>query len=313
MEAAPKIKVNNPIAELDGDEMTRIIWKAIKDDLILPFLDLPIRYFDLGMEHRDATNDQVTLDAAQAIKECKVGIKCATITPDQARVKEFKLKKMWKSPNGTIRNILNGTVFREPIIIKNIPRLIPGWKKPIIIGRHAFGDQYKATDFTVDKPGTFEIIFKGDDGTEEKMEVYKYEGKGGVGMGMYNTDESIEEFAHSSFKFALSREYPLYLTTKNTILKKYDGRFKDTFERIYEETYKKDFEEKKIWYEHRLIDDMVAYMIKSEGGYVWACKNYDGDVQSDCLAQGITFNSYDFRLWIIGINDFGFAGSRRLS
>lgn len=281
-----KIKVTEPVAELDGDEMTRIIWKAIKDELIFPFLDLNIQYFDLGIENRDATDDKVTIEAAEAIKKCKVGIKCATITPDEARVKEFKLKKMWKSPNGTIRNILNGTVFREPIIIKNIPRLIPGWKKPIIIGRHAFGDQYKATDFTVDKPGTFEIVFKGDDGTEERMEVYKYEGQGGVGIGMYNTNESIEEFAHSSFKFALAREYPLYLTTKNTILKKYDGRFKDIFQKIYEETYKKAFEEKKIWYEHRLIDDMVAYMIKSEGGYVWACKNYDGDVQSDCLAQG---------------------------
>ena len=267
--------------------MTRIIWKAIKDELILPFLDLEILYFDLGMEHRDATDDKVTIDAAEAIKKCKVGIKCATITPDEARVEEFKLKKMWKSPNGTIRNILNGTVFREPIIIKNIPRLIPGWKKPIIIGRHAHGDQYRATDFVVDKPGTFEITFKGDDGSEEKMEVHKFTGKGGVGMGMYNTDESIEGFAHSCFQYALQRDYPLYLTTKNTILKKYDGRFKDTFQKIYEEKYKKEFEEKKLWYEHRLIDDMVAYMVKSDGGYVWACKNYDGDVQSDCLAQGI--------------------------
>lgn len=265
--------------------MTRIIWKAIKDELILPFLDLQIQYFDLGIEHRDATDDKVTIEAAEAIKKCKVGIKCATITPDEARVKEFKLKTMWKSPNGTIRNILGGTVFREPIIIKNIPRLIPGWKKPIIIGRHAHGDQYKATDFVVDKPGTFEIVFRGDDGTEEKMEVFKYAG-GGVGMGMYNTDQSIEGFAHACFQFALERGYPLYMTTKNTILKKYDGRFKDTFERIYNETYKKQFEEKKLWYEHRLIDDMVAYMVKSEGGYVWACKNYDGDVQSDCLAQG---------------------------
>jgi isocitrate dehydrogenase len=282
----PKIKVSEPVAELDGDEMTRIIWKAIKDELILPFLDLNILYFDLGIEHRDATNDQVTIEAAEAIRKCKVGIKCATITPDEARVKEFGLKKMWKSPNGTIRNILNGTVFREPIIIKNIPRLIPGWKKPIIIGRHAFGDQYKATDFTVDKPGTFEVVFKGDDGTETRMEVYKYEGKGGVALAMYNTTESIEAFAHSSFKFALAREYPLYLTTKNTILKAYDGRFKDIFQEIYEKEYRKQYEEKKIWYEHRLIDDMVAYMIKSEGGYVWACKNYDGDVQSDCLAQG---------------------------
>ncbi len=266
--------------------MTRIIWKAIKDHLILPFLDLNILYFDLGIEHRDATEDKVTFEAAEAIKKCKVGIKCATITPDEARVKEFNLKKMWKSPNGTIRNILGGTVFREPIIIKNIPRLIPGWKQPIIIGRHAFGDQYKATDFVVDKPGTFQILFMGDDGTEETYEVFKYEGTGGVGLGMYNTNESIEDFAHSSFKFALLRGYPLYLTTKNTILKKYDGRFKDIFQKIYEENYKKEYEQKKIWYEHRLIDDMVAYMIKSEGGFVWACKNYDGDVQSDCLAQG---------------------------
>lgn len=270
--------------------MTRIIWKAIKDELILPFLDLQIQYFDLGIEHRDATDDKVTIEAAEAIKKCKVGIKCATITPDEARVEEFKLKKMWKSPNGTIRNILGGTVFREPIIISNIPRLIPGWKQPIIIGRHAHGDQYKATDFVVEKPGTFEMVFKGDDGSVETMEVYKFTGHGGVGMGMYNTDESIDGFAHSCFQYALKRNYPLYLTTKNTILKKYDGRFKDTFERIYQETYRKQFEEQKIWYEHRLIDDMVAYMVKSEGGYVWACKNYDGDVQSDCLAQGTTSN-----------------------
>jgi isocitrate dehydrogenase len=282
--------VENPVAELDGDEMTRIIWKAIKDELILPFLDLQIQYFDLGIEHRDATDDKVTIEAAEAIKKCKVGIKCATITPDEARVEEFKLKKMWKSPNGTIRNILGGTVFREPIIISNIPRLIPGWKQPIIIGRHAHGDQYKATDFVVEKPGTFEMVFKGDDGSVETMEVYKFTGHGGVGMGMYNTDESIDGFAHSCFQYALKRNYPLYLTTKNTILKKYDGRFKDTFERIYQETYRKQFEEQKIWYEHRLIDDMVAYMVKSEGGYVWACKNYDGDVQSDCLAQGTTSN-----------------------
>lgn len=282
--------MENPVAELDGDEMTRIIWKAIKDELILPFLDLQIQYFDLGIEHRDATDDKVTIEAAEAIKKCKVGIKCATITPDEARVEEFKLKKMWKSPNGTIRNILGGTVFREPIIISNIPRLIPGWKQPIIIGRHAHGDQYKATDFVVEKPGTFEMVFKGDDGSVETMEVYKFTGHGGVGMGMYNTDESIDGFAHSCFQYALKRNYPLYLTTKNTILKKYDGRFKDTFERIYQETYRKQFEEQKIWYEHRLIDDMVAYMVKSEGGYVWACKNYDGDVQSDCLAQGTTSN-----------------------
>lgn len=284
-----KIKVDNPVAELDGDEMTRIIWKAIRDELILPFLDLQIQYFDLGMENRDKTDDKVTIEAAEAIRKCKVGIKCATITPDEARVTEFNLKKMWKSPNGTIRNILNGTVFREPIIIKNIPRLIPSWKKPIVIGRHAHGDQYRATDFVVTKPGKFEMTFTGDDGTVEKFEVNNFTGKGGVGMGMYNTDESIEAFAHSCFKFALERNYPLYLTTKNTIMKKYDGRFKDIFQKIYDEQYKKAFEEKKLWYEHRLIDDMVAYMVKSEGGYVWACKNYDGDVQSDCLAQGIQF------------------------
>ena len=236
-----KIKVTEPVAELDGDEMTRIIWKAIKDQLILPFLDLNIQYFDLGIEHRDATNDQVTFDAAEAIRKCKVGIKCATITPDEARVKEFGLKKICKSPNGSIRNILNGTVFREPIIIKNIPRLIPGWSKPIIIGRHAHGDQYKATDFVTEKPGKFEMVFKGDDGSEQKWEVFNFQGKGGIGMGMYNTDESIEGFAHSCFKFALERNYPLYMTTKNTILKKYDGRFKDAFQRIYEESYKAQY------------------------------------------------------------------------
>ena len=236
-----KIKVDNPVAELDGDEMTRIIWKAIRDELILPFLDLQIQYFDLGMENRDKTDDKVTIEAAEAIRKCKVGIKCATITPDEARVTEFNLKKMWKSPNGTIRNILNGTVFREPIIIKNIPRLIPSWKKPIVIGRHAHGDQYRATDFVVTKPGKFEMTFTGDDGTVEKFEVNNFTGKGGVGMGMYNTDESIEAFAHSCFKFALERNYPLYLTTKNTIMKKYDGRFKDIFQKIYDEQYKKAF------------------------------------------------------------------------
>ena len=292
-----KIKVTEPVAELDGDEMTRIIWKAIKDELILPFLDLNIQYFDLGIEHRDATNDQVTFDAAEAIRKCKVGIKCATITPDEARVKEFNLKQMWKSPNGTIRNILNGTVFREPIIIKNIPRLIPGWKQPIIIGRHAHGDQYKATDFVTDKPGKFEMTFKGDDGSEQKWEVFNFQGKGGIGMGMYNTDESIEGFAHSCFKFALNRNYPLYMTTKNTILKKYDGRFKDIFQEVYEAEFQADFEAAKIHYEHRLIDDMVAYMVKSEGGFVWACKNYDGDVQSDCLAQGTAILIQATALW----------------
>jgi len=282
-----KIKVTNPIAELDGDEMTRIIWKYIKDKLIVPFLDLNILYFDLGIEHRDKTNDQVTIDSAKAIKECKVGIKCATITPDEARVKEFNLKEMWKSPNGTIRNYLNGTVFREPIIIKNIPRYVPGWTKPIIIGRHAHGDQYRATDFVVDRPGKFTIHWKSDDGTQTKdFEVFHYQNGGGVGMGMYNTDESINAFAHACFKYALDRSYPLYLSTKNTILKKYDGRFKDIFQEIYEKTYKKEYEAKKIWYEHRLIDDMVAYMMKSDGGFVWATKNYDGDVQSDSVAQG---------------------------
>jgi isocitrate dehydrogenase len=281
-----KIVVKNPVAELDGDEMTRVIWKYIKDKLITPFLDLNILYFDLGIEYRDKTDDQVTLDAAKAIKECKVGIKCATITPDEARVKEFNLKEMWKSPNGTIRNYLNGTVFREPIIIKNIPRYVPGWNKPIIIGRHAYGDQYRATDFVVDRAGKFEITFTPDDGTQaKKWEVFQYPG-GGVGIGMYNTDQSIIDFAHASFKYAIDRNYPLYLSTKNTILKRYDGRFKDIFQGIYEKDYKKEFEAKGIWYEHRLIDDMVAYMMKSDGGFVWACKNYDGDVQSDAVAQG---------------------------
>ncbi|EGR30761.1 isocitrate dehydrogenase, putative [Ichthyophthirius multifiliis] len=281
-----KIKVHNPVAELDGDEMTRIIWKLIKDKLIFPFLDLPIQYFDLGMENRDATDDKVTLEAAEAILKCKVGIKCATITPDEARVKEFKLKKMWKSPNGTIRNHIGGTVFREPILCKNVPKLIPQWKKPIIIGRHAFGDQYRATDFVVNQPGKFEIVFTPKDGSAPKtMQVYEYQG-GGVGMGMYNTDASIREFAYSCFKYALQRHVPLYLSTKNTILKAYDGRFKDIFEEIYTKEFKAQFENAGIWYEHRLIDDMVAYMIKSDGGFMWACKNYDGDVQSDCLAQG---------------------------
>jgi len=281
-----KIKVENPVVDIDGDEMTRIIWQLIKDKLILPFLDIDIKYFDLSMENRDATDDQVTMDCANAIKQYKVGIKCATITPDAARVKEFGLKKMWKSPNGTIRNELGGTVFREPIIISNIPRLVPHWTKPIVIGRHAFGDQYRATDFVVKKEGKFEIVFTPADGSaEERYEVFNYPG-GGVAMGMYNTDESITEFAHASFQYALKREYPLYMSTKNTILKKYDGRFKDIFAELYETTYKAQFEAKNLWYEHRLIDDMVAYAIKSEGGFVWACKNYDGDVQSDIVAQG---------------------------
>ena len=284
--ANTKVVVSNPVVEMDGDEMTRIIWAYIKEKLIFPFLDLPIRYFDLGMEHRDATDDQVTLDAARAIAEIGVGIKCATITPDEARVKEFNLKAMWKSPNGTIRNELRGTVFREPIICKNVPRLVPGWTKPIIIGRHAFGDQYRATDFVVDRPGKYEVVFTPDDGSEPKrMEVFHYKG-GGIGLSMYNTDESIREFAHTCFLYALDRALPLYLSTKNTILKKYDGRFKDIFQEIYDNEYKAKFQEKNIWYEHRLIDDMVAQSMKSSGGFIWACKNYDGDVQSDCIAQG---------------------------
>jgi len=272
---------------MDGDEMTRIIWSDIKKELITPFLSVDIKYFDLGLEYREKTQDQVTVDAANAIKKYNVGIKCATITPDEARVKEFKLSKMWKSPNGTIRNILNGTVFREPIIAKNIPRLVPGWKQPIIIGRHAFADQYNATDFVVPGAGTVTISYKPTDtklGNQEYI-VHKYDGPG-VAMGMYNTDESITGFAHSCFQYALQKNYPLYLSTKNTILKRYDGRFKDIFETIYNSTYLKKFEAQKIWYEHRLIDDMVAYTLKSSGGFVWACKNYDGDVESDVVAQG---------------------------
>lgn len=266
--------------------MTRIIWSSIKDKLILPFLDIELKTFDLGIEYRDETNDQVTIDCANAIKKYNVGIKCATITPDEARVEEFKLKQMWKSPNGTIRNILGGTVFREAIICKNIPRLVPGWEKPIIIGRHAHGDQYKATDFLVPKAGRLEMTFVPSDGGEKVTYIVNdYKGPG-VAMGMYNLDESIIDFAHSSFKYALDRKMPLYLSTKNTILKKYDGRFKDIFQELYDSTYKTQFEANKLWYEHRLIDDMVAYCMKSEGGYVWACKNYDGDVQSDTVAQG---------------------------
>ncbi|PVU88021.1 hypothetical protein BB559_005771 [Furculomyces boomerangus] len=280
-----KIKVQNPVVDLDGDEMTRIIWKKIKDELILPYLDIDIKYYDLGMENRDKTDDAVTVEAAEAIQKYNVGIKCATITPDEARVKEFNLKKMWKSPNGTIRNILNGTVFREPILMSNVPLIVPGWKKPIIIGRHAFGDQYKATDFVTEKPGRFEIIFTPKDGSEPtRTVVYDYEG-GGVGMAMYNTDESITGFAHACFQVAINRKMPLYLSTKNTILKKYDGRFMIIFADIYKQ-YEAKFKELGIWYEHRLIDDMVAQCLKSDGGFVWACKNYDGDVQSDILAQG---------------------------
>ena len=282
-----RIKVTNPVAELDGDEMTRIIWQDIKDKLVNPYLDLNIQYFDLGMEYRDKTNDAVTLEAARAIAKCKVGIKCATITPDEARVKEFNLKAMYKSPNGTIRNELNGTVFREPIIIKNIPRLVPGWTEPIVIGRHAFGDQYRATDYVAKEPGDFLITFKPKDANKPPVEMKAYEFKNpGVLMGMYNTDASITGFAESCFQYALKRNYPLYMSTKNTIMKKYDGRFKDIFEDIYQRKYKAEFEAKGLWYEHRLIDDMVAYAIKSNGGYVWACKNYDGDVQSDIVAQG---------------------------
>ena len=285
-EAAGKIRVEQPVAELDGDEMTRIIWQLIKDKLIFPHLELNIQYFDLSVENRDATDDQVTVDAANAIKACKVGIKCATITPDEARVTEFNLKQMWKSPNGTIRNIVGGTIFREPIVIDNIPRLVPGWTKPIIVGRHAFGDQYRSTDFCPRVPGKFTMSFTPADGSEPTtFDVFDFK-SAGVMMGMYNTDESIYGFAHSCMQYALARNYPCYLTTKNTILKKYDGRFKNIFQEVYEAEYKDKFEAAGLWYEHRLIDDMVAYCIKSSGGFVWACKNYDGDVQSDIVAQG---------------------------
>jgi isocitrate dehydrogenase len=281
-----KIKVTNPVVELDGDEMTRVIWSFIKEKLIFPYLDLDIQYFDLGMENRDATDDQVTVDAANAIKKYGVGIKCATITPDEARVKEFSLKKMWKSPNGTIRNILDGTVFREPIIISNIPRLVPGWKKPICIGRHAFGDQYRATDFVTKGKGKLTITFTPEDGSEaQSFEVYDFRGDG-VAMAMYNTDASIIGFARACMNQALDKGWPLYMSTKNTILKKYDGRFKDLFQQVFDEEFKNKFEAAGITYEHRLIDDMVAAAMKWEGGFVWACKNYDGDVQSDTVAQG---------------------------
>ena len=268
----PKIKVRNPVVELDGDEMTRIIWKDIKDKFIHPYLDIDLKYFDLGLPYRDETNDQVTIDAAEAILKYSVGVKCATITPDEARVKEFKLKEMWLSPNGTIRNILGGTVFREPIVIPRIPRLVPGWKKPIIIGRHAFGDQYRAKDYVVKGAGTLEMVFTPDDGEPERIKVYDFK-EGGVAQTQYNTDEAISGFAHASFKLALSKPLPLYMSTKNTILKKYDGRFKDIFQEIYESTYKKEFEEEGIWYEHRLIDDMVAQMMKSSGGFIMALKS----------------------------------------
>jgi len=280
-----KIKVANPVVELDGDEMTRIIWAFIKDKLILPYLDLDIKYFDLGMEYRDATDDRVTVEAAEAIKTYNVGIKCATITPDEARVEEFGLKQMWKSPNGTIRNILGGTVFREPIVCKNIPRLVPNWTAPICIGRHAFGDQYRATDFVTKGKGKLTITFEGEDGQSQSFEVYNFKGDG-VALAMYNTDESIYGFARSCFNQALSKGWPLYLSTKNTILKKYDGRFKDIFQEVYEQEFKTRMDAAGITYEHRLIDDMVASALKWNGNFVWACKNYDGDVQSDTVAQG---------------------------
>ena len=280
-----KIKVANPVVELDGDEMTRIIWKFIKDKLILPYLELDIKYYDLGMEYRDETNDQVTIDAANAIKQYGVGIKCATITPDEQRVEEFKLKQMWKSPNGTIRNILDGTVFREPIVCANVPRLVPNWTAPICIGRHAFGDQYRATDFVTKGKGKLTIKFEGEDGKVIEHEVFNFKGDG-VALAMYNTDESIKGFARSCFNTALAKKWPLYLSTKNTILKKYDGRFKDIFEEIYQQEFKASYEAAGITYEHRLIDDMVASALKWHGNFVWACKNYDGDVQSDTVAQG---------------------------
>lgn len=280
-----KIKVQTPVVELDGDEMTRIIWQIIKDKLILPFVDVDLKYYDLGMESRDETDDQITIDSANAIKKYGVGIKCATITPDEARVEEFKLKKMWRSPNGTIRNIIGGTVFREPIVMKNVPKLVPGWKKAMVIGRHAFGDQYKATDVVIKGKGKLTMSFESETGETQTWDVYDFEGEGGVAMSMYNTDESIRGFAHSCFNMAINKKWPLYLSTKNTILKQYDGRFKDIFAEVYPE-YKSKMEELGIFYEHRLIDDMVAAALKWEGGFVWACKNYDGDVQSDTLAQG---------------------------
>ena len=280
-----KIKVRNPVVEMDGDEMTRIIWQLIKDKLIHPYLDIDLLYYDLSVEKRDETNDQITIDAANKTKEVGVAIKCATITPDEARVKEFNLKEMWKSPNGTIRNILGGTIFREPIICKNVPRLVPGWTQPIIIGRHAYGDQYRATDFKFPSAGTLSIKFVGDDGKTIEKEVFKAPGAG-VAMAMYNLDDSIRDFARASMNYALDRGYPLYLSTKNTILKQYDGRFKDIFQEVFDAEFRDKFVGKKIWYEHRLIDDMVASSLKWSGGYVWACKNYDGDVQSDTVAQG---------------------------
>jgi isocitrate dehydrogenase len=280
-----KIKVTNPVVELDGDEMTRIIWKLIKDKLIHPYLDVELLYYDLGMEKRDETRDQITIDAAEAIKKIGVGVKCATITPDAGRVKEFNLKEMYRSPNGTIRNILGGVLFREPIICRNVPRLVPGWTKPIIISRHAYGDQYRATDFKVPGKGKLTLTFVGEDGAKIEREVFSFPGSG-IAMAMYNLDDSIRDFARASLNFGLTRGYPVYLSTKNTIIKVYDGRFKDIFDEVYEKEFKAEFERKKIFYEHRLIDDMVASALKWSGGYVWACKNYDGDVQSDTVAQG---------------------------
>ena len=281
-----KISVKNPIVELDGDEMTRIIWDFIKNKLILPYIDLGIEYYDLGMESRDKTNDQITIDSANAIKKVGVGIKCATITPDEARVEEFKLKKMWRSPNGTIRNIIGGTVFREPIICSNIPKLVPSWTDPVIIGRHAFGDQYRATDFKVPGKGKMEVKWTSEDGKDEiKYEVFNFTGPG-VALSMYNLDKSIEDFARSCFNYGIIKKWPVYLSTKNTILKKYDGRFKDIFQEVFDREFKKKFDDNKITYEHRLIDDMVACAMKWSGKYIWACKNYDGDVQSDTMAQG---------------------------
>jgi isocitrate dehydrogenase len=282
-----KIKVEKPVVEMDGDEMTRIIWAFIKDELILPYLDVELDYYDLSIEHRDATDDQVTIDAAEATKRHGVGVKCATITPDEQRVEEFGLKKMWRSPNGTIRNILGGVIFREPIIMSNVPRLVPGWTKPIIVGRHAHGDQYKASDFKVPGPGTVTITYTPDDGSEPlQFEVAKFGEDGGVALAMYNYRDSIRDFARASLRYGLSRNYPVYLSTKNTILKAYDGEFKDIFQAVFDEEFAADFEAAGITYEHRLIDDMVAQALKWEGGYVWACKNYDGDVQSDIVAQG---------------------------
>ncbi|XP_059084207.1 isocitrate dehydrogenase [NADP], mitochondrial-like [Tigriopus californicus] len=281
-----RIKVANPVVEMDGDEMTRIIWQMIKDKLIFPYLDLDCKYYDLGLPHRDATDDQVTVDSALATLKYNVAIKCATITPDEERVEEFKLKKMWLSPNGTIRNILGGTVFREPILCQSIPRLVPGWTNPICIGRHAHGDQYKATDLVIPGNGSVKLVYTPEGGSPQEHTMFEFKDGGGVVMGMYNTDKSIADFAHASFNVALQKKWPLYMSTKNTILKRYDGRFKDIFQEIFEKNYKKDFDANKIWYEHRLIDDMVAQAMKSEGKFVWACKNYDGDVQSDVVAQG---------------------------